>query len=244
MRVYINRKYIKESFQDFLFTIYLRNTAISHLIFAAQRSVFFFADQFWRSCRRRYVPMWSIIFRWLFIVGGRDIIQTANWKPSRAISSQRRSAAPTRLLAAYSFSPIRVSFSLFWTVLESTKSERRIVFTQSAATTDSQTAEGKSSGHCVPVGHIWNSRVGGTRTNSCMPTYSIKGDWNESLLPIGVFHSKLSALCLARRHCRIDIPFTGRDEGAKKNARWILYWINSDLFIGFALRKWNDRGTN
>jgi len=44
-------------------------------------------------------------------------------------------------------------------VLESTKSERRIVFTQPVATADSQTAEGKSSGHCVPVGHIWNSQA-------------------------------------------------------------------------------------
>lgn len=85
-------------------------------------------------------------------------------------------------------------FPLFWTTLESTKSKRRIVFTQSVATADSQTAGGKEQPPlCSSGSHMEQSgRSGGTRTNSCTPTCSIKDDWNESLLPMaGVFYSKL-----------------------------------------------------
>lgn len=110
-----------------------------------------------------------------------------NFEPAakRRAGGGDRPPFPSHLYVSY--------FSLFWTALESTKSERRIVFTQPAVTADSQTAEGKSSGHCVPLGHIWNSRaVVVKREQTVAPTCSIKDDWNESLLPTaGVFYSKL-----------------------------------------------------
>lgn len=69
------------------------------------------------------------------------------------------------------------------------------------------------------------SGAGGTWTNSCMPTYSIKDDWNESLLPMAVVFYSNSALCFAQT-LQIDISFTEVYE--EKRVPWF-YRINCSI---------------
>jgi len=141
-----------------VFDFYL--SLISYSIFAVQKSFFSFLSPFfdwltWLQATKRADVKYYFSpapHRWWSRYHTNCKLKTepSNFEPATKRCADDRPPFPSHLYVSY--------FPLFWTALESTKSERRIVFTQPAASADSQTAEGKSSGHCVPVGHIWNSR--------------------------------------------------------------------------------------
>lgn len=88
---------------------------------------------------------------------------------------------------------------------------------------------GKSSGHCAPVGHTWNSHGGGRRTNNYMRTYSIKDDWNGPVSP--------SLLSVDGAHCvRFYVPHRRRKSTfelhrmKRENKLCRIYRINPDAF--------------
>lgn len=200
-----------------------------------------FADQLTRLQTAERAETWSIIFRRLFVVGSRDIIQTVNWKPSRTISSQRRSAAPAAAIGRpFLLTYTSPTFPFFEPRLKARKASGvSYLHSRQWLLTARQPRERAAAivFHWVTYGTVgpwwWNEnkqlhQLARLRTIETNPFYL----WQE-------YFTASSALCLTQT-LQIDVTVYGE---LKKNVcvcDLLFHRINSNLFTGFASGKWNE----